>query len=605
MRRCLSGSVGPATHAQLPAGAKISLRGDAGGQALIEAVRSLPAGAALLARLPEELAAGGASRRRLGPRSAARRRSRPISTSSSRRPARALAEQARRPAAAATTASGRSRSRSTGRTYDIATARRERYAHPGALPDVEPAPLREDLLRRDFTVNAIALALSGPERGRLRAAPERARGSRRPQPAGAARRELPRGPDAVAAARALPRAPALRDRAQTVALARAAVDRRRAAHGQRRAASATSCARSRASASRCRRCARCASSALDEAIAPGFGIADPRARRSAPSSCCPADGRRGVLALALAARGLSAPELRALLDELAFESRGARRASSPRRRAPGARRSLCATRARPSGDRGGGRRRQRRARRARRRARPCGAGARMADHAAPRRAADRRRRPARGRRGAGPGGRPRPAGSRSPPRSTAVREGPRAASCRRRLRAPLGRTALEPALACRCVRLPEPFYAAGEHIGIDLARRPRGVHDAPRWLLARALREPQPRPADRATTRDACGPTASALARRSGVGFAYGRQVHGAHVARRRARHRDRRRALLDADGQVTAVRGRRADRADRRLPGDRGRRRATPSRCCTPAGAGWRRRRDRRGRARRCAELG
>src|SRR5947209_5542118 len=45
--------------------------------------------------------------------------------------------------------------------YDLARARRERYPRPGALPEVEPAPLQEDLLRRDFTVNAIALGLSG------------------------------------------------------------------------------------------------------------------------------------------------------------------------------------------------------------------------------------------------------------------------------------------------------------------------------------------------------------------------------------------------------------------------------------------------------------
>jgi tRNA nucleotidyltransferase (CCA-adding enzyme) len=45
--------------------------------------------------------------------------------------------------------------------FDLASARRERYAAPGALPDVEPATLREDLGRRDFTVNAIALALDG------------------------------------------------------------------------------------------------------------------------------------------------------------------------------------------------------------------------------------------------------------------------------------------------------------------------------------------------------------------------------------------------------------------------------------------------------------
>ena len=51
---------------------------------------------------------------------------------------------------------------------DIARSRRERYARPGALPEVEPAPLDEDLLRRDFTVNAIAVSLPG---GDLSAAP--------------------------------------------------------------------------------------------------------------------------------------------------------------------------------------------------------------------------------------------------------------------------------------------------------------------------------------------------------------------------------------------------------------------------------------------------
>lgn len=42
---------------------------------------------------------------------------------------------------------------------DIATTRRETYATAGALPDVEPAGLLEDLERRDFRVNALALPL--------------------------------------------------------------------------------------------------------------------------------------------------------------------------------------------------------------------------------------------------------------------------------------------------------------------------------------------------------------------------------------------------------------------------------------------------------------
>ena len=51
--------------------------------------------------------------------------------------------------------------------YDLARARRETYAHPGALPTVAAASLDDDLGRRDFTVNAIALAIAGPGRGAL------------------------------------------------------------------------------------------------------------------------------------------------------------------------------------------------------------------------------------------------------------------------------------------------------------------------------------------------------------------------------------------------------------------------------------------------------
>jgi tRNA nucleotidyltransferase (CCA-adding enzyme) len=45
---------------------------------------------------------------------------------------------------------------------DVATARREKYRQPGALPSVEPGRLKDDLLRRDFSINAIAVdILSG------------------------------------------------------------------------------------------------------------------------------------------------------------------------------------------------------------------------------------------------------------------------------------------------------------------------------------------------------------------------------------------------------------------------------------------------------------
>ena len=55
--------------------------------------------------------------------------------------------------------------------FDVARARRERYPVPGALPEVEPASLEEDLRRRDFTVNALAVALGPPAPGTLHAAP--------------------------------------------------------------------------------------------------------------------------------------------------------------------------------------------------------------------------------------------------------------------------------------------------------------------------------------------------------------------------------------------------------------------------------------------------
>lgn len=42
---------------------------------------------------------------------------------------------------------------------DIATARKERYRRPGALPAVTAGRLKDDLLRRDFSINAVALGL--------------------------------------------------------------------------------------------------------------------------------------------------------------------------------------------------------------------------------------------------------------------------------------------------------------------------------------------------------------------------------------------------------------------------------------------------------------
>jgi tRNA nucleotidyltransferase (CCA-adding enzyme) len=54
--------------------------------------------------------------------------------------------------------------------YDLARTRAEHYPYPGALPEVEPARIDDDLSRRDFTVNALALVLTGPRTGELLAA---------------------------------------------------------------------------------------------------------------------------------------------------------------------------------------------------------------------------------------------------------------------------------------------------------------------------------------------------------------------------------------------------------------------------------------------------
>jgi len=45
-------------------------------------------------------------------------------------------------------------------SVDLATARRESYSRPGALPRVTPGSIGDDLWRRDFSVNAMAIALN-------------------------------------------------------------------------------------------------------------------------------------------------------------------------------------------------------------------------------------------------------------------------------------------------------------------------------------------------------------------------------------------------------------------------------------------------------------
>jgi len=50
---------------------------------------------------------------------------------------------------------------------DIATARTEFYPYPASNPQVEASSIRQDLYRRDFTINALAIRLTSPKEGEL------------------------------------------------------------------------------------------------------------------------------------------------------------------------------------------------------------------------------------------------------------------------------------------------------------------------------------------------------------------------------------------------------------------------------------------------------
>lgn len=53
-------------------------------------------------------------------------------------------------------------------TLDLVSARSETYQHPAALPTVKFGTIEDDLRRRDFTINAMAIRLDGSRFGELR-----------------------------------------------------------------------------------------------------------------------------------------------------------------------------------------------------------------------------------------------------------------------------------------------------------------------------------------------------------------------------------------------------------------------------------------------------
>jgi tRNA nucleotidyltransferase (CCA-adding enzyme) len=205
-----------------------------------------------------------------------------------------------------------------GHNYDFATARRESYAEPGALPDVSPATLREDLLRRDFTVNAIAAALGGPQAGELTAAPGAL------EDLAARRLRVFHARSFIDDPTRLFRLARYASRLgfaiepETLALARAAVTRGALStvSGPRIGAELRLLAGENDPVAAL---AALAELGGDRALHARFRIADPELARRA-LALLPPDGRRDVLALALAGADVPPAELAALLDKLAFDA---------------------------------------------------------------------------------------------------------------------------------------------------------------------------------------------------------------------------------------------------------------------------------------------
>jgi tRNA nucleotidyltransferase (CCA-adding enzyme) len=213
---------------------------------------------------------------------------------------------------------GTSTVRLEGFSYDIGRARRETYAHPGALPGVAPASLDEDLLRRDFTVNSIAIALGGDHAGELQTAPGAL------EDLNAHRLRILHDRSFIDDPTRLFRLVRYASRLgfeiepRTRALAGAAIEGGAlgTVSGPRVGAELRLLARERDPISAL---LGLRDLGLDRAVHPGFGLADELLARRA-LELLPADGRPDRLVLGVASLGVPAAELPGLLDSLAFEA---------------------------------------------------------------------------------------------------------------------------------------------------------------------------------------------------------------------------------------------------------------------------------------------
>ena len=226
-----------------------------------------------------------------------------------------------------------------GFTYDIARARTETYSSPGALPDVRPASLEEDLKRRDFTVNAIAISLNGTviafpgaledlDARQLRILHDQSFFDDPTRLLRLARYASRLGFEVEPHTLELVGAAGRADALETVSGPRVGAELRLLSREPDPVAAFETLREL----------------GLDAAIEPGFGLIDPELARRALGEL-PADGRRDLLVLAAAARGLRRPA--ELLDRLGFEARDREVIVSAARDAEGLAQALSAA-SRPS-----------------------------------------------------------------------------------------------------------------------------------------------------------------------------------------------------------------------------------------------------------------
>jgi tRNA nucleotidyltransferase (CCA-adding enzyme) len=205
-----------------------------------------------------------------------------------------------------------------GFTFDIARARAETYARPGALPEVQPAGVDQDLERRDFTVNAIAIALGAPDPGGLHAAPHALDDLERRLLRVLHDRSFQDDPTRMlrlaryASRLGFAAEPHTRDLLEAAVAGGALAT----VSGSRIGAELRLLAREPHPLA----ALRCADDlALASAIHPRFGIIDSELARRA-LALLPDDARRDRLAIALASSAIPAAELTKLLDALAFSA---------------------------------------------------------------------------------------------------------------------------------------------------------------------------------------------------------------------------------------------------------------------------------------------